>query len=132
MEAEVQALEGLDLEGLRAAWASRFGGAPSLRSAELLRLLLSWRIQAEALGGLDPKIRRQLNRKGRPQTEGLDLGIGAQIRREWRGGIVEVEVVDGGFRWNQAVYPSLTAAATAIAGVKWNGPRFFGLRDKAA
>ena len=30
-----------------------------------------------------------------------------------------------------AIFPSLSAAATAIAGSRWNGPRFFGLRDAA-
>ena len=29
-----------------------------------------------------------------------------------------------------ALYPSLSAAASAIAGTRWNGPRFFGLRGK--
>ena len=33
------------------------------------------------------------------------------------------------FRWNGTTYRSLTAAASAIAGSKWNGPRFFGLRE---
>jgi hypothetical protein len=129
MEAEVEALAQLDLEGLRAAWRSRgCGPVPSLRSPELLRLMLAWRIQAAMLGGLDPAIRRQLRRRGPLAAEGLDLGIGARIRRNWQGGTVEVEVVDGGFRWNGTVYRSLSAAATAIAGVRWNGPRFFGLR----
>ena len=129
---EVQALARLDLEGLREAWRSRYGAPPALRSAELLRLMLAWRIQAQALGGLDPVMRRQLARKGRARAEGIDLGIGARIRREWQGRIVEVEVVAGGFRWNDRVFASLSAAATAIAGVRWNGPRFFGLRGNVS
>jgi hypothetical protein len=129
MVADVEALARLDLDGLRAAWCSRgCGPVPRLRSPELLRLMLAWRIQAALLGGLDPAVRRQLRRRGPLAAEGLDLGIGARIRRNWQGGTVEVEVVDGGFRWNGTVYRSLSAAATAIAGVRWNGPRFFGLR----
>ena len=27
-------------------------------------------------------------------------------------------------------YPSLSKVAQAITGTRWNGPRFFGLRDK--
>ena len=38
VEREVEALNDLDLEGLRAAWRSRFGPPPALRSVELLRL----------------------------------------------------------------------------------------------
>jgi hypothetical protein len=40
-------------------------------------------------------------------------------------------VAQDGFRWEGRVYRSLSAVATAIAGVKWNGPRFFGLRADA-
>ena len=29
-----------------------------------------------------------------------------------------------------AIYDSLSKVAFAITGTKWNGPRFFGLRDK--
>ena len=62
------------------------------------------------------------------QPEGLELGVGARLRREWRGRTVEVVVEEDGFRWEERLYPSLSAAATAIAGTRWNGPRFFGLR----
>ena len=53
LERAVLALEALDLEGLRAAWRQRWGLPPRLRSIQLLRHLMAWRIQAEALGGLD-------------------------------------------------------------------------------
>jgi len=41
-------------------------------------------------------------------------------------------VVDRGFAWSGKTYESLSKIAFAITGTKWNGPRFFGLRDKAA
>jgi hypothetical protein len=125
---EIAALEHLDLEGLRALWRDRFGTRSRLRSPELLRLSLAWRMQAEALGGLDPETRRRLCRRGRVQAEGLELGVGAKLRREWQGNRIEVVVAADGFRWEDRTYPSLSAVATAIAGARWNGPRFFGLR----
>jgi hypothetical protein len=125
---EVEALAGLDLEGLRAAWRGRYGCPPPLRSVELLRLMLAWRIQAEAFGALDRETRRRLKRRGATEAEGLSLGVGARLRREWQGRVIEVEVEATGFRWQGTLYPSLSAAATAIAGTRWNGPRFFGLR----
>ena len=128
MEAEVIALAQLDLDGLRKVWRQRYGPPPALRSVELLQLMLAWRIQAAVLGGLDPAVRRQLKRHGGLQTEGLDLGVGARIRREYQGRTVEVEVTAAGFLCDGLVYASLSAAATAIAGTRWNGPRFFGLR----
>ena len=35
-----------------------------------------------------------------------------------------------GFAWNGQTYDSLSKVAFAITGTKWNGPRFFGFRDK--
>ena len=129
---EIEALERLNLEGLRGKWFALFGTPPRLRSVELLRLTLAWRMQASVLGGLDRETRRQLQRRGRIRVEGLELGVGAKIRREWQGMIVEVIVEQDGFRWQDKTYRSLSAAASAIAGSRWNGPRFFGLRQTAS
>ena len=125
---QVEALERLDLDALRAFWRDRYGPPPRLRSVELLRLMLAWRLQAEAVGGLDGETRRQLGRRGPVRMEGLELGVGARLRREWRGRAVEVVVEADGFRWDGRTYRSLSAAASAIAGSRWNGPLFFGLR----
>lgn len=126
---QIEELERLDLDGLRAIWRTRYGPPPKLRSVELLRLSLAWRLQTERFGGFDAETRRRLRRRGPVQAEGLELGVGARLRREWNGTMVEVIVEDDGFRWKDTVYPSLSAAATAIAGTRWNGPRFFGLRS---
>ena len=93
--------------------------------------MLAWRLQAEALGGLDRESRRQLKRRGPLQVEGLALGVGTRLRREWQGRLVEVEIEieASGFRCQGTLYPSLSAAASAITGTRWNGPRFFGLRQ---
>jgi hypothetical protein len=42
-----------------------------------------------------------------------------------------VAVLADGFAWNGKAYPSLSKVAFEITGTRWNGPRFFGLRDKA-
>ena len=124
----VDALQTLDLAGLRDQWQQRYGPPPKLRSVELLRLMLAWRIQADTFGGLDKQTRKILKRPSPVKAEGLELGTGAILRRQWRGRVVEVVVQEDGFRWKDQTFKSLTAAATAIAGTKWNGPRFFGLR----
>ena len=36
---------------------------------------------------------------------------------------------DGLYELNGQVFKSLSAAARHITGTRWNGPRFFGLRD---
>lgn len=41
-----------------------------------------------------------------------------------------VTVLAKGFAWNGKTYRSLSKVAVAITGTNWNGPKFFGLRDK--
>ena len=94
--------------------------------------MLAWRIQASIEGGLGPLTQKQLARSPISQAEGLSLGIGAKIGRIWKGQKVEVEVTENGFSHDGEIYHSLSAAATAIAGTRWNGPRFFGLREPKA
>ena len=125
----VSQIEQLDLDGLRRFWGQRYGAPPPLRSVPILRMLLAWRVQSDGLGGLDGESRRMLGRKGKVRAEGLDLGIGARLTRQWQGKTHEVLVEVGGFHWQGTSYRSLSAVATAIAGSKWNGPRFFGLRE---
>jgi Protein of unknown function (DUF2924) len=124
---EVRALARLDLEGLREAWRLRFGPPPALRSPDLLRRLLAWRIQAAALGGLDAETRRLLRQSGAPR--GPSLCSGTRLAREWKGVRHEVEVTEHGFRYGEGDYDSLSEIARRITGSRWNGPRFFGLRQ---
>ena len=105
---EIEALVPLHLEGLREIWRDRFGAPPKLRSAELLRHCMAWRLQAEALAGLDGDTRRQLKRRQRLRAEGLDLGIGTMLRREWRGRIIQVTVEEEGFRHGGRLFKSWT------------------------
>lgn len=123
---EVRTLEGLGLQDLREVWRARFGVPPGLRSPELMRRSLAWRIQAQAFGGIDPRLRRRLRGGGRV-GEGLEHG--GRIVREWRGQRHEVEVVDGGYLWNGRTFRSLSPIAFEITGTRWNGPKFFGLRS---
>lgn len=125
----VTAIETMTLEQLREEWRRRYGAPPRLRSVPIMRQLLAWRVQADALSGLDPETKRLLARSGPVEVEGRQLGVGARLTRQWQGREVTVVVEEQGFRWEDKVFASLSAAATAIAGSRWNGPRFFGLRD---
>jgi hypothetical protein len=127
LEREVRALESMDLEALREEWRRRWEPPPRLRSEQLLRNLIAWRIQAEALGGLDPETRRLLRRPAACRR--LVLKDGQRVIREWKGMRHEVEVIDGRYVHRGVTYNSLSQVARAITGVRWNGPRFFGLRE---
>ncbi len=128
----IESLEAMNLDALREAWHQAYGPPPKLRSEELLRLMLAWRLQADTQGGLDRETRRRLQRTGPVQAEGMEIGAGAVLSREWKGKRHDVVVEKGGFRHEGTLYASLSAAATAIAGCRWNGPRFFGLRKGQA
>jgi Protein of unknown function (DUF2924) len=59
-----------------------------------------------------------------------ELTPGTVLVREWDRQSQRVMADD--FAWNGRSYDSLSKVAFAITGTKWNGPRFFGLRDKEA
>ena len=61
-----------------------------------------------------------------------DLMPGTVLVREFDRQSHRVMVLANGFAWNGQTYDSLTKVALAITGTRWNGPRFFGLRDKQA
>ncbi|MDP3173734.1 MAG: DUF2924 domain-containing protein [Phenylobacterium sp.] len=124
--------EGLSLEELRDRWRSRYGAAPALRSPELLALVLAWRIQADDQGGLDVDLRRALRRPAGVRTAPAPTA-GTRLVREWDGIAHEVIVTsEGEFLYQGDHYRSLSEVARHITGVRWNGPRFFGLRGEAA
>lgn len=128
IEAEVEALAAMNLEELRAVWRSCYGAPPKMRSPQLLRLNLAWRIQADAFGGLDAETRRRLRRGGAGASAADRLQPGVRLMREWKGVPHEVVVEEGGFRYEGRVWKSLSEIARHISGSRWNGPRFFGLR----
>ena len=106
--------------------------------------MIAYRLQADALGDLDAETLRLLKRVGSarsdtevaPLTDAFDqrrreLLPGTVLTREWNGHIHRVMVARDGFAWEGRTYDSLSKIACAITGTKWNGPRFFGLRDKS-
>ena len=140
LDVELAQLRELDIHALRARWQNLFRRKPPLHlSRNLLFRILAYRLQADRLGDLDAESRRLLDGAA-PETAGkraIDrsrtthaLKPGTTLSREWDGKTWRVSVLEGGFEWNGKTYPSLTKIAFEITGTRWNGPRFFGLRDK--
>jgi hypothetical protein len=129
LEVQICALEGLDLQGLRAAWRRRWGMEPKLRSRDLLRRLIAWKIQAEAEGGLSSDVRARLRSRSMPRVPLPKPGT--KLTREYMGVLHEAEVGVGTIHFAGKSYGSLSEVAREITGTRWNGPRFFGLRDGA-
>jgi hypothetical protein len=144
VEAEIARLRGLDVKALHARWRISFGqDAPTHVARHLLFAMLAYRLQAEAIGDLDAETARFLKQvdlapskqAAVPLTQAFawrtrDLSPGTVLTREWSGQHHRVMVLDGGFVWQGRTYSSLSEIAKAITGTKWNGPRFFGLRDQ--
>ena len=146
LEDEIAHLRDLDLKGLRARWKSVFRRQPpSHLPRHLLFAVLAYRLQADQFGDIAPDTVRLLKQIGasgstinaarltsefdRRRTE---LKPGTILVREWNARSHRVMVVDGGFAWNGKTYDSLSKIAFSITGTKWNGPRFFCLRDKTS
>ena len=144
LDDEIAHLRDLDFQGLRARWKSLFRGQPPPHlPRHLLFAVLAYRLQANELGDLDPATARLLKQiatsGGSPEASRrtnefvrrrAELKPGTILTREWNAQIHRVMVADEGFAWNGKTYDSLSKVAFAITGTNWNGPRFFGLRDK--
>jgi len=141
LEAEIARLRDLDNRGLRKCWHVVFGRPqPAHLSRHLLFRILAYRLQADRFGDLDGASKHLLDRSESPEKAGqkavgivrriADVRPGTVLGREWNGRMQRVSVLADGFTWNGKTYPSLSKVAFAITGTRWNGPRFFGLRDK--
>jgi hypothetical protein len=141
---EIVHLRGLDLKGLRSRWQSVFQrAAPDHLPRHLLFAIIAYRIQADRFGDLDQETKQVLDQADAKSTnvsmstrlvsfdqKRIELTPGTVLVREWDRHSQRVMVMTDGFAWNGQTYDSLSKVAFAITGTKWNGPRFFGLRDK--
>lgn len=141
LSAEIAQLRDLGLQDLQTRWRSLTGRrAPPHLSKSLLLRLLAYRLQADTHGDLDPGTLRFLDRivsgpeiqsgKNLPQPDNDRVRPGAVLVREWEGTSHRVMALADGYGWNGQTYRSLSEVARAITGTRWNGARFFGLRDQ--
>jgi Protein of unknown function (DUF2924) len=144
IEDEIAHLRSLNLKGLRSRWQGIFQGqAPPHLTQHLLFAIIAYRLQAERLGNLDHETRQMLDglsamkvgpalsaRLASFDQKRTKLTPGTVLVREWDRQSQRVMVLAEGFAWNGQTFDSLSKVAFAITGTKWNGPRFFGLRDR--
>jgi DUF2924 family protein len=126
---------------LRVLWEREFGDeAPQSLGRDILALGIAYARQERRYGGLARPVAKELDRllarvlrdevTDAPKSPRPPLPrAGTILVREWRGITHHVTVVDDGFLWNGKTHGSLSGIARAITGTKWNGPRFFGMRE---
>jgi hypothetical protein len=138
--ARLAALKAMSVNDLKTEWQTLFGAPAPNNSRNFLESRLAYRIQELTYGGPDKQTRRLLDLLA-DEVEGTltrqgqiadprNPVVGTKLIREWDGTAHTVTVLKDGFDWGGQRYKSLSAVARAITGTRWNGYRFFGLRER--
>ena len=138
--ARLAALKSMSVNDLKAEWQALFNAPAPNNSRTSLESRLAYRIQELTYGGPDKQTRRLLDLLA-DEVEGTltrkaqiadprNPVVGTKLIREWDGTAHTVTVLKEGFEWGDQRYKSLSAVARAITGTRWNGYRFFGLRER--
>ena len=141
LDTEISHLRDLGVGELQVRWHNVLRRRPSFHlPRHLLFRVLAYRLQADRLGDLDGESQQLLDGVGSPDDAGkravdpsrltAEVKPGTILAREWNGRMHRVAVLADGFACNGKTYVSLSKVAWAITGTRWNGPKFFGLRDK--
>jgi hypothetical protein len=130
------ALKTMPIADLKGQWRALFEKEPPPFNRRYLESRLAYRIQELAYGGLKPETRKFLEDLGEQLASGKKVTLGDEHRpvsgtvllREWQGVEHRVTVRDADYEYQGRPYRSLSAVARAIAGSRWNGWIFFGLK----
>ena len=134
------ALKAMSVNELKTEWQALFAAPAPNNSRTFLEGRLAYRIQELTYGGPDKQTRRLLDLLA-DEVEGTltrkaqiadprNPVVGTKLIREWDGTAHTVTVLKDGFDWGGQRFKSLSAVARAITGTRWNGYRFFGLRER--
>ena len=137
--ARLAALKDMSVRELKAEWEKLFGTDAPNNSRSFLEQRLAYRIQELTWGGPSKPVGQLLDALA-DEVEGKKVRksvisdprnpvIGTRLVREWNGAEQVITVLKDGFDWQGRRYKSLSAIARTITGTRWNGYRFFGLRD---
>jgi hypothetical protein len=140
MLTRLAALKAMSVNELKTEWQAMFDAPAPNNSRTFLESRLAYRIQELTYGGPDKQTRRLLDLLA-DEVEGTltrksqiadprNPVVGTKLIREWDGIAHTVTVLKEGFEWGGQRYKSLSAVARAITGTRWNGYRFFGLRER--
>ncbi len=141
VEAELDRLPAMPITDLRKRYRELFRTEPPTAfGPDLLRRSIAHAIQEKAYGGLPPTTRRLLDQMVKAASAKPNgrlemprrIKPGSELVRTWNRKTYRITVMAEGFAYGGKTFASLSEIATAITGVRWNGPRFFGLRSRTA
>ena len=140
-------LKDASLETIKGKYAELFGqGSLSSNNKVFLWRKIAYRLQEIEYGGISDDTQNHINelierydpvnnKTMRPKkttghiaanTRDARLPIpGAVIRKEYKGQILEVKVLENGFEYKERIFRTLSAVAKAVTGDHWNGYHFF-------
>lgn len=137
--AQLTALKTMPVAALKARWRELFDSEPPPYNRRFLESRLAYRIQELAYGGLSRETIERLDAlaeqvagcKGRTAKTAFRSRpiAGTRLIREWKGVEHCVTVRDNDFEYLGKPYKSLSVVARQIAGTRWNGWVFFGLKN---
>ena len=140
--ARLAALKTMPITELKQKWRDLFEREPPVFNRRYLESRLAYRIQELAYGGLKPEVVEYLETLGEELSKARRSGTrrddphrpvaGTRLIREWQGIEHCVTVRDHDFEHGGRPYKSLSAAARAITGTRWNGLVFFGLKKQGS
>jgi hypothetical protein len=154
---ELAALQRMTVKELKARYAEVFAENTNAANKAWLIKRIAWRLQALAEGDLSERARRRAAeiandadlRLSPPKAKAAPAAgavaertmtgtlankgddrlplPGTILTREYKGAVVQVQVLSNGFEYEGVVYKSLSAVAKAITGQHVNGYAFFKL-----
>jgi len=159
MLSEINRLRKMTAAELVVEWERVFGAPPRATNRQHMWRKLAWEIQAGAHGGLSDATRTRLDELGteaftraasrhqrahdaepaaavEPASKVTPIrnrrlpAPGSVIVREHRGRELRLVVLENGFELDGIVHASLSEAARAATGSRWNGWLFWGLAER--
>ncbi|MCO6458903.1 MAG: DUF2924 domain-containing protein [Pirellulaceae bacterium] len=155
---EVAVLERMTVSELRERYAELFAETTQARNRTWLVRRIVWRMQSLEQGGLSERAIRQANELANgadlrvtapresklppdaaERTKSMPCRIGGSSRvplpgtvitRRYKGQMIQVKVVAGGFEFEGELFKSLSAVAKRVTGSHWNGYKFFKLNKE--
>ncbi len=136
LEQELAALATMSPAQLRDKWQRVYREPPPPFAPDLLARGIAYRLQEKVYGKLSAATRREIERLQRRYEKTGEVLTevcattkpGTVLIREWKQERHHVLILEDGYLYRERRYNSLSQIANEITGVRWSGPRFFGLR----